>query len=158
MSRVLHLMAHLDAPHPRMRHHLVDRRPLLRVRVQHLPYQAPARLRAQVVDCWRACRYRRGRVRARCAIGLKERIRGGLRGSPGELLEVQAVVHNPTSPNIDQSCIICCIIGEGARHFGTWEQRGLQEEGWGSLLAYSCRGRNEEGINTRFPRNCSGAM
>lgn len=91
---------------PRMRNYLLDRRPLPWVRLQHLTYQAPARARAEIVDRGRAGGYRWRRTRASGGICGIQGIRRRLGRAPGQFLEMQAVVDDPTSPYIDESCVV----------------------------------------------------
>jgi hypothetical protein len=102
----LRAQTHLNALHPRVRHQLINRRSQPRIRLQHLSYQAATRPRTEVIDRRRARRDRRGRIYTRRGISLIERVRGRLRRAPRELLEVQAVIHNPAGPDVDEPRVV----------------------------------------------------
>lgn len=106
MRRLLRAYTNLNTLHPRMLHHLINRRPHPRIRLQHLPDQTTTRPRTQIINRRGARRDRRGRIRTRPSISLIQRVRGGLGRAPRQLLEMQAVVHNPTGPDVDEPCIV----------------------------------------------------
>jgi len=97
--------ADLDAVQPLVLEHLVDEDPTSRQRLEHLPQQGSTGARGEVVD-------RRGAVYVVHGLGLSggdirgiERV-GQLGDSPGELLEVQAVVDDAARPNVDEARVI----------------------------------------------------
>ena len=99
-------MAHLDALHPRMRNHILDRRPQPRIRLEHLPQETPTRARVEVVDRRRARGHGGVGVRACGGVGGVEGVGPGLGGAPGELLEVQAVVDDAAGPDVDEARVV----------------------------------------------------
>lgn len=171
MLRLLDLMAHLDGLYPAMRDDLLNRRAVARIRLEHAPHQAPARARVQVVDRRRAAGDGGVRVRARRGVCAIERIGGGLCGAPGEFLEVQAVVDDPASPDIDESGVV------GYRSPKMWfeatgEDTAIDGKGWQRQKSNKRKGRsrlkkgetirrlacNLKASDVRFPKNCSGAI
>ena len=96
-------MADLDALHPRMLDDIIDERPQLRVRLEHLADHRPTRPRGEVVDRRRTRRLRRGIA---CGDVRGEELVRRLRHCPRELLEVQAVIDNSAGPDIHQPSVI----------------------------------------------------
>jgi hypothetical protein len=132
MLRTGTAIAHIEAFHPRVRHNLLNRRAFLWFRFEHLPDERPARPRREVVDRGRTIALLRVGARACTGIGRVQLIR--LLGStPGDLLEVQAVVDDAAGPNIDEASVISWTdVRDGAPVYG---------------MGY-----------LRLPRNCSGAI
>ena len=103
VGRLLHEVADLDALNPRLLDDVVDERPQLRIRLEHLADDRPTRAWGEVVDRRRAGGLRRGITRGDVC---REELVSRLRHSPRELLEVQAVVDDAARPDVHQSSVI----------------------------------------------------
>lgn len=104
MTRPLHRIANLDILYPPLLHYLLNIRPKLRVRLQHPPHHGPASAWREVVDRRGAgglCRV----AGAGLGVGGVQGVRL-LSGSPGQFLEVEAVVDYTAGPDVDEAGII----------------------------------------------------
>ena len=163
MAWLLHLGAHFDRLDPRIVHNLLHVGPKLGIRFQNAAQQGASFAWPNVVDRRRerghvfsaarpaipASRRRDSSIRrgdghlerrsdAGSLIRREKRVRK-LCYSPWKLLKQQAVVHNPNRPNIDQACVIRCLLRPKIDDI--------------SYITPTSRI-----MDSRFRRNCSGAM
>ena len=73
---------------------------------QHLANEAAACAWVEVADRWWAGRHRRIRVRTRFSVRSVQGIRSLLCRVPRKFLEMETVVHDPTSPNVHKTRIV----------------------------------------------------
>ena len=99
-------MTHFNRLDPWMNNHILDGRPVLWIWFQHFANQTAACTWAEVVDRRWAGRYCRIRIRTCCGVRGVQRIRSLLGCAPGKFLEVEAIIHNTTCPDIHESRIV----------------------------------------------------
>jgi hypothetical protein len=93
-------VTHFYALYPCMCNDVLDENPQLGIRIEHLPNERTTRAWGQVID-------RRWTRRLFCLVrGACSGVRGiqsvgGLRSSPRQLLEVQAVIHDAACPDVN---------------------------------------------------------
>lgn len=102
------IMANLNTLNPRIRNDLLNRPPLRGIGLQHLPNEWTTRSRAQVIDRRRARRDLGVRTRTCLRVRVVQLVRSRLRRTPGQFLEMQAVVNDTTRPNIHEPSIVSC--------------------------------------------------
>ena len=132
----LHNMADLDAVHPWMGHDLFCRPPQLGVGLQHGANQRSTLFRREVGNCrWSSRSSRVGRVTGICIGGVHGV--GRLCDPPRHLLEVETIIDDGASPDVDQTRVVGCPRTTNAL------KECLHEKATPCL---------------RFPKNCSGAI
>jgi len=99
-------MTDLDALDPGMIYYILYLVPELGIRLKHFTHKWSTGPWVQVIDSSWAGRNGGIGVRTRRGVSLVKRISGELRSSPRNFREVETVIYNPASPDIDQSSIV----------------------------------------------------
>jgi len=149
-----HVMTYLDRLDPGVLDDLLDGPPLSGVWLQHFSDERATGSGAQVIDCRRASRDLWVRRGACLSIRGVQLIRCWLGRAPGQFLEVQTVVDDATSPNVDKTSIICCDVGTPSERVRI-EERGRTKMRTSQAAALAQK-RYRRGL--RLFMNCSGAM